>query len=545
MSIPSSAVRIALTAAAVLAAATSAEARPRRVVILDFDGPRRLADAGRSSVLSVLGDSYDVVATRRWEAARAAAAKHTHGPAQWSRAAKQSGVDAVIEGWVQDEGRRKILNVVVREAKNGKEFDTISVRLDAKSGMSSESTQKLGASLDEVLDWIDAGDSDPPPSTLPVVRVRRASASRPAADDEAGGAGPQGRPARVTRVADDDAGDASPQVRMRHAVIEEEDELTEEPVPAKRPKRPARDAADGSDEQAASEDAAPAEPAHEPAPTEVSTADREAHEIEILFPQASEERRQVLGAQAVHVPRATPRFALDAGPYYGSRSLLWDAPVDSTVQQFAGVSTKGLEVRAAAYPFPAKAMDGVLSGFGVTAGMHHSLGSSVISDEGDQTAEYVVNQNGWELGAHYRAPLGGLVTIDGGAFYGNQTFEIVDASPLFETPDTKYAYLGAGGHLDLAITERATVGFGARYFTVLDTGDLSSTEFFGPATASGLGLEGSFVIPLPASLYVRGQLAYQRIGLQLSPGGVIADEEGISSGKDAQVRGNVNVGIAF
>jgi len=124
MSITTSAFRYALTAAALLAATSTADAKPRRVVILDFDGPRQLADAGRSQVLSVLGEQYDVVATRRWEQARAAAAQNTHGPAQWSRAARQSGVDAVIEGWIQDEGRHHVLTVAVREAAPGYENES-------------------------------------------------------------------------------------------------------------------------------------------------------------------------------------------------------------------------------------------------------------------------------------------------------------------------------------------------------------------------------------------------------------------------------------
>src|SRR5262245_51473371 len=105
MSITTQAFRLALTTAALCAAATTADARPRRVVILDFDGPRQLADSGRSTVLSVLGEQYDVVATKRWEQARAAAAQQTHGPAQWSRAAKQSGVDAVKIGRASCRGR--------------------------------------------------------------------------------------------------------------------------------------------------------------------------------------------------------------------------------------------------------------------------------------------------------------------------------------------------------------------------------------------------------------------------------------------------------
>ena len=522
--------RFALTVAALCAAASTADAKPRRLVILDFDGPRQLADSGRSSVLSVLGEQYDVVATKRWEQARAAAAQQTHGPAQWSRAAKQSGVDAVIEGWVQDEGRRKILNVVVREATNGHEFDTISVRLDGKNGISSESSRQLQTSLDEVLDWIDAGQNETPPG-LPVVNVKRIGSAKPAVEDE---------------------NDGTTRTRARHPTIDDDAPPAE--ARPKRSKRPIAEAETTSDAPAvkpasrpdeATDAATTAEPAHDAKPAEVSTAAREAHEIEILFPQGSDEAKQVLGEKAVHVPQKTARFMIDAGPYYGSRSLIWDANADANVMQYAGVTSKGFGVNAAVYPFPTKQIDGILSGVGFTGSLHHSAGSSVIFPDTDTVEEYVINQNGWELGVHYRTPLNNLITIDGGAFYGNQTYEIVDASPNFEVPDTKYSYLGASAHLDLQITERATVGFGARYFAVLDSGDLQSVDWFGPADARGLGLEASFQIPLPASLYVRGQLAYQRISLDLSGGGQIADDEGVLGGTDSTIMGNVNLGIAF
>jgi hypothetical protein len=287
-----------------------------------------------------------------------------------------------------------------------------------------------------------------------------------------------------------------------------------------------------------------AEPAHVARPAEVSTAAHEAHEIEILFPQGSEERNEVLGVKAEHVPQRTVRFMIDSGPYLGSRSLRWDT-VDTTLKQFSGVTTRGLELDAAIYPFPRRPADGVLSGFGVTGSIHHSLGSTVEFDDGSQSKEYVINQNGWELGAHYRAPLSALVAIDGGVFYGNQTFEIIDAPANLGVPDTTYSYLGAGAHLDLSITDRAQIGFAARYFTVLDAGDLALVDGFGPVSASGLGLEGSFTIPLPARLYVRGELAYQRISLETGGGGQLTDDQGVIGGTDSQVRGKISVGVAF
>ena len=50
---------------------------------------------------------------------------------------------------------------------------------------------------------------------------------------------------------------------------------------------------------------------------------------------------------------------------------------------------------------------------------------------------------------------------------------------------------------------------------------------------------------LPMSRYVRGHLSYQRITLDLSGGGQITDDEGVTGGHDSLITGNVNLGIAF
>jgi hypothetical protein len=530
--------RFALTAAALCAAVPTADARPRRVVVLDFDGPRQLADTGRSLVLAALGNQIDVIAAKRWELARAEASRTAHGPAQWAKAAKQAGVDAVIEGWIQDEGRRKILNITVREADNGREFDPIPVRIDGKSAASGESSRQLQTSLDELLEWIDSSHGDPPAPVYQPVEPRSPIGKTRAPDDDA--PPPRSR-SRRTPIGDD-AADPAPSRRRRPVADPDAGDQG-----ADEQSRPATRRADaGTDQAGGGEPEVPAvAPPHESKKTEVSTAEREVHEIEVMFPPGSEERKDVLGVKADHVPEKTPRFMIDGGLYLGSRTLVWDAPPDANVTNFAGVSTKGFQLNAAIYPFPSKQVDGILSGVGFSGSIHHSAGSTVEFDNGDQVEEDVLNQNGWELGIHYRFPLSSMVALDAGAFYGNQTFEIVDASQDFEVPDTKYSYLGAGLHLDLAITEHSSVGFGARYFTVLDSGDLASTDWFGPVSASGLGLDASFIIPLPEHLYVKGLVEYQRISLETSGGGMITDQEGVTGGTDSTIRASVNVGIAF
>ncbi|HEX4419419.1 MAG TPA: hypothetical protein VH165_16015 [Kofleriaceae bacterium] len=520
MSITTKAFRFALTAAALCGAAATANAKPKRVVILDFDGPRQLADAGRSSVLSILGEEYEVVPTKRWEAAKSAAAKRSHGPEQWARAAKESGIGAIVEGVIQEEGRRKILTITVREADNGKEFDPIDVRMDAKAGISAENTRQLQTNLDQLLYWIDTGHNETPAVYAPVSSTGIGS-SRSSADDTA----------EVT---------IRPNPSNHHRVVVDDDAQGEEVAPPKHVRRARTEEVEQGDDSTTA-------PAHEAKPPVTATAtdpDEPVHDISVLFPANAKEQVQ-LNPLVNHVPQPTPRFMIDTGLYMGSRNLTFEGDADSNLQQFNGVSSKGFQVNVAAYPFPLKKIDGVMSGVGFTGSMHHSVASSVDFDDTDEVDNYVINQNGWELGVHYRTPINDMVTIDGGAFYGNQTYQILDASQDFEIPDTKYSYLGASAHLDLNITDRATIGFGARYFTVLDTGDLSSTDWFGPTDASGIGLEATFTIPLPSSLYIRGQLSYQHISLEMSGGGIITDQENVTDGSDSMIMGNVNLGIAF
>src|SRR3569833_4738514 len=117
--------------ATVAAASTTADAKPRRVVIVDFDGlPRTLADNGRASVMTVLGDVYDIVNTKKWENARAEVPGR--GQLQWQQAAKKSGVDAVAEGWINTEGRHHTLTEQVRDVTTEIEKDKDLVNLSDK-----------------------------------------------------------------------------------------------------------------------------------------------------------------------------------------------------------------------------------------------------------------------------------------------------------------------------------------------------------------------------------------------------------------------------
>lgn len=452
-----------LIATALLGGTAYADGVPRRVAVLDFDGPRALAETGRDAVVRAIGEDNDLIPAKRWVEAKSTAARTQRGARMWSKAARQAGVDALVEGWVQAENRQKVLTVVVSDAATGKELDHVTIRLGA-DGVTEATLKALRQELADRLDGIEPV-SVPVPDALAPVKLGTEIAPAPI--------GPQLPPAPVD----------SPSKTV--AAIEPATTVTLEPKQTD------------------------------------------------WLPEQPKKRSQL-----------TPRARVAGGVGWASRSLTIGAEGDG-VTQYAGVGAKQLGVEAAFYPFPSKKRDGVLSGVGFSFGVSQSLGSTVTFDDGEEVGDYNIDQHALHAAVHYRAPLGEHFAIDGEVGYGRQTYNIDDAPSTFEVPNTSYHYLHAGTHLDLAVTERASVGFGGKLFHVMDTGDLSSVEWYGPGSSSGLGVDANFVIPLPANLYVRGELNYTRIKTSFDGVGVITEDEGAYEAVDSNVGASVKVGIEF
>ncbi len=509
--------RLALVA--VLCAAAAADAKPRRVVVLDFDGQRSFADIGRNTVMSLLGDQYDVVATRRWETARAQASGH--GPQQWQQAAKQAGVDAVIEGYVQDEGRHHVLTVVVREAATGRELDSLSIRIGA-SGLDAEQNRKLGKQLDEIFEWID-GDATAADvgSRLPDVRTVRpmlGAHQEPKADKD-------------KDHDDDDEADDAHEVR-RHR------------------KRHHREVASADDEPAAKPDPAPAKPEPaKPEPKAVATADeatKDTNDLVKLFGPDSKEADVVTDHKAKHVPVPTPKIMISAGGYYNSRGMTFEADPNATQSppEYPASGITGLSLNAAVYPFPTQKMDGDLSGIGFTFAIAHSVGSVLTAMDDTGYGDYTLEHTAWELGVHYRWPID-IVSIDIEAALGNDTHTIVDLPESIQLPDTAVTYLGGGGHVYLHVTDHSSIGFGAKYLYVASAGDINSEDWFGAGSAWGLILDTDFTVPVYGPLFARGGIEYRRISFDFEGSGMLAQQLGMWSAVDSSIGFTAQLGVKF
>lgn len=152
---------------AALAAGSVADARPHRLVVLDFEGPRELADASRTEIVKqlVLGN-YDFVSPKRWEQAK------SHSRRSKAAAAKAMGVDAVVEGWVDPDGHSThVLTVLVSDAATGKELDAFDERLPDKGQISSAMSRDMAEKLDDIMDAFDDERDDERARTCPCRRA--------------------------------------------------------------------------------------------------------------------------------------------------------------------------------------------------------------------------------------------------------------------------------------------------------------------------------------------------------------------------------------
>jgi hypothetical protein len=474
--------RLALFSSLGLAlAAASADASPR-VVVLAFDGPKELADSGWKSVVSACKD-YDLIPASRWKKELASASRDLHGPSQWKAAAKKAGVDAIVEGWVQDAGRQKQLVIVVHDATSGvSSEDRILVKLGA-DGLAKAAEQELVDGLTTRINEI--GEHAPAVASYEVVdRAGIGGRQKPGYK----GAKPEG----TQQVAD----------------------KVEEPAPP------------------------PTAPTNELGITVQGPA--------CTDPLAANCAKPADVVVTVPPPKAapyTPRFRFSGGPYLGSRSLTFNADAVENVTQFTGVDTKGFALQGELFPFPV-AKNGQLSGLGFTLGVYQSMGATVGIDDDETTGDYAVNQNGFIAAVHWRQPIG-KVTLDGEVGYSQDNYTIEDPPEGFEVPDTAYRAVHAGFHVDLNVAPRTSIGFGGRYHYILGQGDLTSTEFYGPGASSAYSVDAHFVVPLPQKMFIKGAVEYKKVLTEFAGGGLITDDEDVFDGTDSSVTANVSIGISF
>ncbi|HEY1551787.1 MAG TPA: hypothetical protein VGG28_28360, partial [Kofleriaceae bacterium] len=442
--------------AAVLASAASADAKPRRIVILDFEGPRLLADQGRSAVVQVLNDSYDVVSTKRWQAAKMAAVGR--GPLQWSTAAKASGVDAVVDGWVDPEGMRThTMTVAVSDAMTGRQIDTVSIKITDKGIVSDDATKKLTSGLDDLLNWVDSegsesGSTKQLPNILdgtPTLGEHHPKPEKPAANCD-------GDDDDDSSCGDDDDDDDAPRRHHSHSHKHH-----------KHHKHHRRDDGDDDDDDDRRADSKHADDKKSDAKsidngdkTTVATADTTTASATVdqpgisdstkslidIFGPDSVEIKAMTGKNPLEKPHPSPHVEISLGGFMAERGMSFQQdPPDfpATPPSYPATGLDGLAMRGAIYPFPVNKNGWDLTGIGFEFSLQKSLGAALGANDtvNDTYGQYSLDYLAWEGGIHYRYPLGSMVTLEGSVNYGRAAYQLESDFPsTVQIPDTSYEY---------------------------------------------------------------------------------------------------------
>lgn len=159
----------------------------RRIVILDFDGPK--AQQFRVDVERIVKKQHTVIPVDKWNAAAEEMDATSLSEKNVKKVAKRLNIDGVISGKVEKRRDEYILRLKVREGKTG---EVVGNPIDSKTGgprLDGASTREIKSELFDTLDILDTGGGESEieeeeEETRPRKFVKRGAEEEAAADEE-------------------------------------------------------------------------------------------------------------------------------------------------------------------------------------------------------------------------------------------------------------------------------------------------------------------------------------------------------------------------
>lgn len=205
------------------------------------------------------------------------------------------------------------------------------------------------------------------------------------------------------------------------------------------------------------------------------------------------------------------------------RNLDFNAAPDLRVEQrpntYSGQPVASLLFGGELYPFAFGGKTGLLSGLGLGVVFDKVL---VIKSRLG-TTEYDTAQTRWGANLRWRLNFGGpsAPSVKVLAGVSRLTFAIDRGSADLGMPDVAYTNLefGAAGRVPIGWPNLALFA-DLRYLAVLDTGEISTKEFYGSGSTLGLAVEGGIELILLRRFVVRAGIRYQRYAFDFDGTGV-------------------------
>jgi hypothetical protein len=578
---------LAVVLAVVAGAAGVADAGKKRVVVLDFEGPK--SAKFHDELVKLIKKTHTVISTDKWNGTAEEMDAADISDKNVKKVAKKLKVDAVVEGKIEKRRDEYIIRLKLRSGVSG----AIGTSVDTKADSPKIDGRAQREIKEELLDAIDStsggggGDDEDEPVAKKAGKkklsddedepkpVKKGGKKVAAADDEdedkpakKGGFskhfGDDDKPTKGGKLASDDE-DKPAKPAAKAKPVDDEDKPVKPAAKAKPaddedalpPKKVAKKADDEDalpPKKAAKKVASDDEDDHRPARKRVAVHDDDGNEVDAVGTRAPLDRSIALSPGERSVDAAVGFSVNVRRLSYTLRPDLRAVP-----PVYKGVAAPGYAGEATVYPLAiGHTRDDVLKDIGLhfEGSRAIKLNSKFVGSDGT-TRTYHSFDSRFGVGATFRFAFGRSPTspvVSGGLMYTNQRFGVTadSAKNTSGVPNVRYKMVEPNVQFKLPITAKIIASADARIMAMLDTGQQQSVVYFGTTKVTGYeGLIGVDYHVTP-NIFARVEGHIEAINLSFKGNGQGSANRDmdpttidVSSARDVYFGGFASVGYAY
>jgi hypothetical protein len=528
--------------------ATAAGAGRKRIVVLDFEGPK--ADKFHDDFVKLVKKSHTIVATKKWNGTAEQLDAGALSDTNIKKVARKLKVDGVVEGKVEKRRAQYIITLTLHNGSSGEAGKTV----ETKSNGPKFDTKAKTAIKQELITAIEELEANHGGSD----------------DDDADGGDKHGTFSKrsdkgsdkvgdkVGSVEDDSAAKADPKSPFKKRPADKGAE-GEPPTPTSQVKGQDEDALSKPRRRASSDQASSDDGDDKPKKRVARGDDEQASSAEVHVDQPASSTSLSPAERAIDATLGMSFTARRLTFDYSSR--LAGAQIPPAYRQTLPVA--GAYIDATVYPlaWSHKSGGGLLQGLGFEVLYDRVLRiSSEKADNMGTLHTLDTSSSRYAIGVVYRYPLDKLA-VGGRILYGGQSFQIAQTLPVTgestDIPNVNYGFLTVGGFARYPLTDNITVDVDLAYLAVFSTGDgtfdIGQPMEYGKASTGGYELGAGVEYPVTKTVFIRGQVRVETIGMTFAGGqGTLANTrdsdpntQDVNGARDTYFGGIVTAGYAY
>jgi len=551
-----------------------AQAGRKRVVVLDFEGPK--SDQFHEELVKLIKKTHTVVPTEKWNGAAEELDASAVSEKNIKKVARKLKIDAVVEGKIEKRREAFIIRLKLHEGRSG---ELVGNAIDTKAEgprIDGRAQRDLKDELVGAIDNVESnhlgggGDDDGDDA-----RPSGKKAAKKTGDD-----GDDARPSgkKAAKKPDDD-GDDKPVKKAfsRHG----DDERGGDKVDKKAAKKPddddvlpARKAAKKPEDKLAtksrSDDDGP--PAKKVSKATRSDDDGDGGDDDPADKRAKKKKVASEdddgGTAEAEVDTSAPASA-DAAPSPGERALDAVIGMSLTARRMSFVFRSDLAMRPPGYrggPVAGAMIDATVYPLAVghkrkdflkNLGLNVMYDRVIVINSKDMTGKvYASSESRFGIGAVFRYAFNRTATspvVLGSLGYSSQAFTISSSGgTMIGIPNVQYSILEPGLGMRYPVTEKLIAGLDVKLMAITGTGQIQNADQYG--SASVLGVEGALGVDylITRNIFARAAFRFETIGYTFKGTGTLSNARDgnpatidVAGARDTYIGGLATVGYLY